>query len=156
MYDVISFQSQSYFTDEDSIRVPVGPGNAELPAFPTMKRMRVKSAVRLMGVSNPANNVATDQVVPATRAHSQVVGTPSLDDDADASTGITDTIDGTVDLMTNVMSDVLVDSMAMAVERTQLDSREERRLLDQMKTHCLLYTSPSPRDRTRSRMPSSA
>ena len=23
-------------------------------------------------------------------------------------------------------------------------------------THCLLYTSPSPRDRTRSRMPSSA
>ena len=26
----------------------------------------------------------------------------------------------------------------------------------QMSEHCLLYTSPSPRDRTRSRMPSSA
>ena len=25
-----------------------------------------------------------------------------------------------------------------------------------LRTHCLLYTSPSPRDRTRSRMPSSA
>ena len=28
--------------------------------------------------------------------------------------------------------------------------------LDHMLEHCLLYTSPSPRDRTRSRMPSSA
>ena len=27
---------------------------------------------------------------------------------------------------------------------------------DGMLMHCLLYTSPSPRDRTRSRMPSSA
>ena len=27
---------------------------------------------------------------------------------------------------------------------------------DAMYSHCLLYTSPSPRDRTRSRMPSSA
>ena len=33
--------------------------------------------------------------------------------------------------------------------------REERPDLDQI-YHCLLYTSPSPRDRTRSRMPSSA
>ena len=28
--------------------------------------------------------------------------------------------------------------------------------VDSMDFHCLLYTSPSPRDRTRSRMPSSA
>ena len=27
---------------------------------------------------------------------------------------------------------------------------------DNLDRHCLLYTSPSPRDRTRSRMPSSA
>ena len=33
----------------------------------------------------------------------------------------------------------------------QLDSEGKRRILS-----CLLYTSPSPRDRTRSRMPSSA
>ena len=41
-----------------------------------------------------------------------------------------------------------------ALARTRLDlvlSREINRLVD-----CLLYTSPSPRDRTRSRMPSSA
>ena len=44
-----------------------------------------------------------------------------------------------------------------------LSDREDRRILDdkilgtlvQLST-CLLYTSPSPRDRTRSRMPSSA
>ena len=29
-------------------------------------------------------------------------------------------------------------------------------ILEQLSTGCLLYTSPSPRDRTRSRMPSSA
>ena len=35
---------------------------------------------------------------------------------------------------------------------------QRRRLLDYLKrkSNCLLYTSPSPRDRTRSRMPSSA
>ena len=35
-------------------------------------------------------------------------------------------------------------------------SREIRRCLSRHLEHCLLYTSPSPRDRTRSRMPSSA
>ena len=34
----------------------------------------------------------------------------------------------------------------------ELQSKEDRAAL----TNCLLYTSPSPRDRTRSRMPSSA
>ena len=32
----------------------------------------------------------------------------------------------------------------------------EPKILDALETFCLLYTSPSPRDRTRSRMPSSA
>ena len=31
-----------------------------------------------------------------------------------------------------------------------------RTLIEPLTKHCLLYTSPSPRDRTRSRMPSSA
>ena len=136
LYDVISLQSQSYFTKEHSIHVPVGPGNAVLPTFPTAKRMRVKSAVRRMSVSNYANNDATEQFVHATRAHSQGVYQPSLDDDVvDTCSWITDTIDGAVDLMTNVMSDVLVDSMTMAVERAQLDSRAERRRINEMKTH---------------------
>ena len=34
--------------------------------------------------------------------------------------------------------------------------KEMERLLDKLLISCLLYTSPSPRDRTRSRMPSSA
>ena len=44
----------------------------------------------------------------------------------------------------------------------KLDSSERRRIANLLKQHklalsaCLLYTSPSPRDRTRSRMPSSA
>jgi len=33
---------------------------------------------------------------------------------------------------------------------------EHKRQLNEYKSACLLYTSPSPRDRTRSRMPSSA
>ena len=35
------------------------------------------------------------------------------------------------------------------------DIRWTYKVLDEMSTNCLLYTSPSPRDRTRSRMPSS-
>ena len=47
------------------------------------------------------------------------------------------------------------------VERTKHSMAVERPLLsvqfiDEFITGCLLYTSPSPRDRTRSRMPSSA
>ena len=40
--------------------------------------------------------------------------------------------------------------------RVQLLREDIRRLDAVFYTHCLLYTSPSPRDRTRSRMPSSA
>ena len=37
-----------------------------------------------------------------------------------------------------------------------LESNSEEAIADQLGISCLLYTSPSPRDRTRSRMPSSA
>ena len=41
--------------------------------------------------------------------------------------------------------------------RDQYEIRTHKRVLDIVDpTDCLLYTSPSPRDRTRSRMPSSA
>ena len=39
---------------------------------------------------------------------------------------------------------------------TTLPSTDFQRLCRDMSNICLLYTSPSPRDRTRSRMPSSA
>ena len=44
--------------------------------------------------------------------------------------------------------------LALLIEREALH-RDNRRL-ERLLRACLLYTSPSPRDRTRSRMPSSA
>ena len=55
-----------------------------------------------------------------------------------------------------------VDSEAIQQKNFEkkLADLEKQRLIDSLKKadlqHCLLYTSPSPRDRTRSRMPSSA
>ena len=43
----------------------------------------------------------------------------------------------------------------MAVQRLKEAAEKAKIELSQVQ-HCLLYTSPSPRDRTRSRMPSSA
>ena len=50
---------------------------------------------------------------------------------------------------------VIVDIQYWCDELTD-DTRRARRLARARAPHCLLYTSPSPRDRTRSRMPSSA
>ena len=38
----------------------------------------------------------------------------------------------------------------------QIAKQQQTQLTDSQRSACLLYTSPSPRDRTRSRMPSSA
>ena len=48
--DVISYPSQSYFTKEHEIRVPVGPGTKQLQPLPTTKRMRTKMCVRLVEI----------------------------------------------------------------------------------------------------------
>ena len=55
-------------------------------------------------------------------------------------------IDNDVDLSANQTEQVLTEPLVM----------EESEVLKVECTSCLLYTSPSPRDRTRSRMPSSA
>ena len=49
-------------------------------------------------------------------------------------------------------------TIARNLANTELRKRKRRKTtyLSQMSKDCLLYTSPSPRDRTRSRMPSSA
>ena len=66
-FDVISYESNSYFTSEHDILVPVGPGDAQLPPVPTAKRMRVKSAAPSMGVtknaSSPEKRDHVDEVV---------------------------------------------------------------------------------------------
>ena len=47
---------------------------------------------------------------------------------------------------------------ALQVELRYIPGREKKPVLERIKrvSNCLLYTSPSPRDRTRYRMPSSA
>ena len=55
-FDVISYESNSCFTSEHEILVPVGPGDAQLPPVPTAKRMRVKSAAPSMGVTRNASS----------------------------------------------------------------------------------------------------
>ena len=51
---------------------------------------------------------------------------------------------------------VLYAPFAIAADRLCPDIEELRKASPDTMTGCLLYTSPSPRDRTRSRMPSSA
>ena len=62
-----------------------------------------------------------------------------------------------------IKNEILQSNASAMAAQIDADRPEEYRGLtaDQIaakmaKTHCLLYTSPSPRDRTRSRMPSSA
>ena len=47
-------------------------------------------------------------------------------------------------------------SLAAILHRAHKISNAQHKLLKDRAANCLLYTSPSPRDRTRSRMPSSA
>src|SRR5664280_3451156 len=49
---------------------------------------------------------------------------------------------------------VHVEVLGQGLQRQSVDRRQQ--VGDLADTTCLLYTSPSPRDRTRSRMPSSA
>ena len=53
-------------------------------------------------------------------------------------------------------ADLAVDLRASTFHPPTLDFLDELNLADGLISSCLLYTSPSPRDRTRSRMPSSA
>ena len=48
------------------------------------------------------------------------------------------------------------DPLAFAIRKINLDYKKPARIDDHLTIVCLLYTSPSPRDATLSRMPSSA
>jgi len=50
----------------------------------------------------------------------------------------------------------LILSLILVVADKKLAVKEDPRVEQPLAALCLLYTSPSPRDRTRSRMPSSA
>ena len=49
-----------------------------------------------------------------------------------------------------------LDDMSFAIEELEEQQEEIFEELDEINEVCLLYTSPSPRDRQKSRMPSSA
>ena len=57
---------------------------------------------------------------------------------------------------TDLLSDVLSNGASARLYRRLLKEKRLFSQIDAYVTGCLLYTSPSPRDRTRSRMPSSA
>ena len=63
------------------------------------------------------------------------------------------------EILASIRRYVSPDEPAQKVEPTQKDEQKPLEPLlgrPQLDMDCLLYTSPSPRDRTRSRMPSSA
>ena len=70
------------------------------------------------------------------------------------------TIDGRYSKEASILSNYFSESALMRyrvmVEVEYLISLSKEKKLDGLPLICLLYTSPSPRDRTRSRMPSSA
>ena len=66
--------------------------------------------------------------------------------------------DGSVLVRVEAGGDIVITDQPRGDDRWQrpFDRQEERWQRAQQRVSCLLYTSPSPRDRTRSRMPSSA
>jgi hypothetical protein len=54
-FDVISHESNSYFTDAHEIKVPVGPADESLPTLPMAKRMRVTAPSQEMKEHDAAN-----------------------------------------------------------------------------------------------------
>ena len=130
--DVISYQSQSYFTMEDEIRVPVGLGDKVLPPLPTTKRMRVKSAVLRMGVSSVNKDGAQAAAMLAVQAPSQDNDAAPNEDstaaraDVDNYSEIDSEADARVGGMTDQVTDFLLDSTIAAVERLEVELRQDR------------------------------
>ena len=139
MLDVISYQSQSYFTTEHEIRVPVGPGDKVLPPLPTTKRMRVKSAVLRMGVSSVNKDGAQAAAMLAVQAPSQdndaapsEVSTAARAD-VDRYSKIDSAADALVNCLTDLVTDFLLGSMTAAVERLEVELRQDRDRINELK-----------------------
>ena len=134
VFDVISYQSQSYFTTEHEIRVQVGLGDLELPPLPTSKRMRVKSGVRRMCVSNGGEDGAKGPAM----LDKDCVEAPSRDKTAApsevvAATGVD--ADAIVKFLTDLVADLLIDCMTSAVERVDREATQDRHHMNQIKAY---------------------
>ena len=77
-FDVISHESNSYFTKDHEINVCVGPGDKSLPARPTAMRVNVKRATPRMVVSTTGND-GQEGSQPRKQVRNQVV---EVSDDA--------------------------------------------------------------------------
>ena len=102
----------------------------------------------LTGTDAELFNIDADGVI-------SFVGAPDFETPADAGG------DNVFDITVNVTDGELTDSQAVAVTVTDVNEAPVLTVaaavsVAENSTTCLLYTSPSPRDRTRSRMPSSA
>ena len=90
-----------------------------------------------MSVSDDINGDATVLVTHGTEAHSQDAS-PSQVDEAVAADDWASRVDDTLDWITNLVADLLLDSMTTAVWETTLEARtnsEDRRRMNQMKLH---------------------
>ena len=82
---------------------------------------------------------------------------PSKPNDLDVINPSTEEAFATISLGSKEDTNAAVSAAKKALVTWSQSSKEERvNLLEKLLDICLLYTSPSPRDRTRSRMPSSA
>ena len=141
LYDVISYQSQSYFTKEQSIHVPVGRGDATLPwSTPTGRRLRWKT-------TPTGRRIRNDTTVPClhdTEAISQ--GTCPLDTESEITSTIeaaleseiTSTIEAAVDLMTNSTVDFVLGAMIAGVAGL-IELHEDQCRRDQLRAHLRVY-----------------
>ena len=122
MFDVISYQSQSYFTKEHAIHVPVGLGDGSLPMLLTRKRLKVKTSSLRMGVSE----VDSDCHVSESRIALQAAITyqnAGVDESAVAAI-IDANAEVAMNSISDMVADLLVDCMAAAFVRFQ-DEKDE-------------------------------
>ena len=107
--------------------------------------------------SNPYDNttsgLAATDVQAAIDEINAAAGTVALVDNGDGTYDFTDS-SGT----TTVISDTSISTLSAPVNGvyTYIDEAGNTQTIDTNASSCLLYTSPSPRDRQKSRMPSSA
>ena len=149
MYDVISFRSQSYFTQEHSIHVAVGHGDAVLPTLPTAKRLCVKSAdLRLSpanACSSPARGDATVLSGPQPRheAHIEDVRPPSVGE-AVAADVITSKLGDPLNLtIADRLSDPMITAVGQSVIEVPVTSDEPNHhdMMHQLKLHFNRYNN---------------
>ena len=127
-FDVISHESNSYFTNAHEIRVPVGLGEMVLPDGPAPKRMRIKSSARPMLVT------MSDDETRAALPQSPMAQAPSQESIADNAGRGTEG-----DEMLSCQMVQYRSQQTDEMDRLAADSRLEVLRANQLKAFCLRY-----------------